>query len=148
MNFKEKIDNSIKEAIKNKQQKRLITLRSIKSSILIEETSKGYSGNIDELSIKILSKAAKQRKDSLEIFLNQNRNDLAEIEKFELEIIEEFLPKQISEEEITERIKRIISDLNVTKKSEIGKVMNVASKELLGLADGKAISKIALNILS
>ena len=124
-----------------KDADRLRALRAIKSMILLEETS---GSNADGLSadaeMKILMKAAKQRKDSLDVYVNQNRPDLAEKEQAELSIIEEFLPKQLSEEELTTRIAEIIAAVGATSPADMGKVMGAASKQLAGLADGKAIS--------
>ncbi|MFM7019463.1 MAG: GatB/YqeY domain-containing protein [Aquirufa sp.] len=124
-----------------KDADRLRALRAIKSMILLEETS---GSNADGLSadaeMKILMKAAKQRKDSLDVYVTQNRPDLAEKEQAELSIIEEFLPKQLTEEELTTRIAEIIEAVGATSPADMGKVMGAASKQLAGLADGKAIS--------
>ncbi|MFM6938459.1 MAG: GatB/YqeY domain-containing protein [Aquirufa sp.] len=141
MALKETIEAGIKDAMRAKDADRLRALRAIKSMILLEETS---GSNADGLSadaeMKILMKAAKQRKDSLDVYVNQNRPDLAEKEQAELSIIEEFLPKQLSEEELTSRIAEIIAAVGATSPADMGKVMGAASKQLAGLADGKAIS--------
>ncbi|MHA8075147.1 GatB/YqeY domain-containing protein [Aquirufa sp. TARAVU-A1A] len=141
MALKETIEAGIKDAMRAKDADRLRALRAIKSMILLEETS---GSNADGLSadaeMKILMKAAKQRKDSLDVYVNQNRPDLAEKEQAELSIIEEFLPKQLSEEELTTRIAEIIAAVGATSPADMGKVMGAASKQLAGLADGKAIS--------
>ena len=141
MALKETIEAGIKDAMRAKDADRLRALRAIKSMILLEETS---GSNADGLSadaeMKILMKAAKQRKDSLEVYLAQNRADLAEKEQAELTIIEEFLPKQLSDSELTTRIAEIIASVGATSPADMGKVMGVASKQLAGLADGKAIS--------
>ena len=135
------IREKIKDAMRAKDADRLRALRAIKSMILLEETS---GSNADGLSadaeMKILMKAAKQRKDSLDVYVTQNRPDLAEKEQAELSIIEEFLPKQLSEEELTTRIAEIIAAVGATSPADMGKVMGAASKQLAGLADGKAIS--------
>jgi len=124
-----------------KDADRLRALRAIKSMILLEETSGSNTGEIStDAEMKILMKAAKQRKDSLEVYIAQNRPDLAEKEQVELTIIEEFLPKQLSDSELTERISAIIAQLGATSPADMGKVMGVASKELAGLAEGRAIS--------
>ncbi len=141
MALKETIEAGIKDAMRAKDADRLRALRAIKSMILLEETS---SSNADGLSadaeMKILMKAAKQRKDSLDVYVTQNRPDLAEKEQAELSIIEEFLPKQLTEEELTTRIAEIIAAVGATSPADMGKVMGAASKQLAGLADGKAIS--------
>ncbi|MEN9386632.1 MAG: hypothetical protein RLZZ185_1373 [Bacteroidota bacterium] len=141
MALKETIEAGIKDAMRAKDADRLRALRAIKSMILLEETS---GSNADGLSadaeMKILMKAAKQRKDSLDVYLTQNRPDLAEKEQAELSIIEEFLPKQLTEAELTEKIAAIIAQVGATSPADMGKVMGVASKQLAGLADGKAIS--------
>jgi uncharacterized protein YqeY len=141
MALKETIEAGIKDAMRAKDADRLRALRAIKSMILLEETS---GSNADGLSadaeMKILMKATKQRKDSLDVYVTQNRPDLAEKEQAELSIIEEFLPKQLSEEELTTRIAEIIAAVGATSPADMGKVMGAASKQLAGLADGKAIS--------
>lgn len=141
MALKETIENGIKDAMRAKDADRLRALRAIKSLILLEETSGTNSGPISaEMEMKILMKAAKQRKDSLEVYVAQNRPDLAEKEQVELTIIEEFLPKQLSDDELTDRIALIISKVGATSPADMGKVMGAATKELAGLADGKVIS--------
>jgi hypothetical protein len=141
MALKETIENGIKDAMRAKDADRLRALRAIKSMILLEETSGSNSGALSaDAEMKILMKAAKQRKDSLEVYLAQNRPDLAEKEQVELTIIEEFLPKQLSDAELTDRIAAIILQVGATSPADMGKVMGVATKALAGLADGKAIS--------
>jgi uncharacterized protein YqeY len=141
MALKETIENGIKDAMRAKDTDRLRTLRAIKSLILLEETSGNQSGPLSaDAEMKILMKAAKQRRDSLEVFKAQNREDLAEKEQVELTIIEEFLPKQLSEAELTEKIAAIIAQVGAAGPGDMGKVMGVATKQLAGLADGKAIS--------
>lgn len=141
MALKLTIENGIKNAMRAKDADRLRALRAIKSMILLEETSGSNTGEIStDAEMKILMKAAKQRKDSLEVYIAQNRPDLAEKEQVELNIIEEFLPKQLSDSELTERISAIIAQLGATSPADMGKVMGVASKELAGLAEGRDIS--------
>jgi hypothetical protein len=141
MALKLTIENGIKDAMRAKDADRLRALRAIKSMILLEETSGSNTGEIStDAEMKILMKAAKQRKDSLEVYIAQNRPDLADKEQVELTIIEEFLPKQLSDSELTERISAIIAQLGATSPADMGKVMGVASKELAGLAEGRAIS--------
>ena len=141
MALKLTIENGIKDAMRAKDADRLRALRAIKSMILLEETSGSNTGEIStDAEMKILMKAAKQRRDSLEVYVAQNRPDLAEKEQVELTIIEEFLPKQLSDSELTERISAIIAQLGASSPADMGKVMGVASKELAGLAEGRAIS--------
>jgi len=141
MALKLTIENGIKDAMRAKDADRLRALRAIKSMILLEETSGSNTGEIStDAEMKILMKAAKQRKDSLEVYIAQNRPDLAEKEQVELTIIEEFLPKQLSDSELTERISAIIAQLGASSPADMGKVMGVASKQLAGLAEGRAIS--------
>jgi uncharacterized protein YqeY len=141
MALKETIENGIKDAMRAKDADRLRALRAIKSMILLEETSGSSSGALSvDVEMKILMKAAKQRKDSLEVYVAQNRPDLAEKEQVELTIIEEFLPKALTDAELTTRIAEIIEQVGATSPADMGKVMGVASKALAGLADGKSIS--------
>lgn len=149
MSLKTTIENSIKDAMRAKDAGRLMALRSIKSLIMVDETSGKFpNGLTAEDDMKILMKAAKQRKDAAEMFLGQNRTDLYEKEMSELAVIEEFLPKQLSPEEIKEKIAAIIAKVGATSIADLGKVMGVASKELAGLADGKAISGVVRELLS
>ena len=141
MSLKLTIENGIKDAMRAKDADRLRALRAIKSLILLEETSGSSTDGLSaDAEMKILMKAAKQRRDSLEVYVSQNRPDLAEKEQAELAIIEEFLPKQLSDAELTAKITEIIAAVGATSPADMGKVMGVASKQLAGLADGKAIS--------
>jgi uncharacterized protein YqeY len=141
MSLKLTIENGIKDAMRAKDADRLRALRAIKSMILLEETSGSSADGLStDAEMKILMKAAKQRRDSLEVYVAQNRPDLAEKEQVELAIIEEFLPKQLSDAELTGKITEIIASVGATSPADMGKVMGVASKQLAGLADGKAIS--------
>lgn len=141
MSLKLTIENGIKDAMRAKDAERLRALRAIKSLILLEETSGSSADGLSaDAEMKILMKAAKQRRDSLEVYVSQNRPDLAEKEQAELAIIEEFLPKQLSDAELTAKITEIIAAVGATSPADMGKVMGVASKQLAGLADGKAIS--------
>jgi len=149
MSLKLKIDAAIKSAMLAKEQNRLLALRSIKSLILLEETKEGGSGSLSEESeTKILNKAAKQRRDSLDIYRQQGRADLAEKEQAELSVIEEFLPKQLSPEELEGKIREIISQTGAAGPADMGKVMGTASKSLAGLADGKSISETVKRLLA
>ncbi|MEY2940738.1 MAG: hypothetical protein RJA67_423 [Bacteroidota bacterium] len=141
MSLKLTIENGIKDAMRAKDADRLRALRAIKSMILLEETSGSSADGLSaDAEMKILMKAAKQRRDSLEVYVAQNRPDLAEKEQAELAIIEEFLPKQLSDAELTAKITEIIASVGATSPADMGKVMGAASKQLAGLADGKAIS--------
>ena len=149
MTLSENIDNKIKEAMKNKDSVSLESLRAIKSSILIFNTKKGGSGDLsinDE--IQILSKLVKQRKESADIYLSQNRPELAKIETDQADIIKQFLPEQLTEIEIEKIVSEIISKINASGMKDMGKVMGLATKELSGKADGKTISQIVRKNLS
>ena len=150
MSLKTNIDNGIKDAMRAKDQDRLRTLRAIKAMILIEETAGTNTGdNLSaEVEMKLLTKAAKQRRDSLEIFTSQGREDLARIEQSELTIIEEFLPKQLSEDELRTRLEEIKTRVGASAPSDMGKMMGVATKELSGLADGKIGSAMVKALLN
>lgn len=149
MSLKAKIEEGIKKAMLAKEQDRLKALRGIKSLILLAETEKGAKEELsEEAELKLLTKAAKQRKDSAEIFGREGRKDLEETELKELKVIEEFLPAQLSDEELTTKLKELIEKVGAKSPAEIGKVMGLASKELAGKADGKKISEIAKNLLS
>jgi len=149
MSLKVKIDAAIKTAMLAKEQTRLLALRSIKSLILLEATKEGGNGELSEDSeMKILNKAAKQRRDSLEIFKQQGRADLAEKEQAELSVIEEFLPKQLSSEELEAKIREFVAQVGAAGPQDMGKVMGVATKGLAGLADGKAVSETVKKILA
>lgn len=142
MSLKQRIEGEIKSAMLARDKVRLTALRAIKSLILLEETKEGYSGELSaEDELKVLTKSAKQRKDSAEIYEKQNRADLLEVELAELAIIQEFLPKALSTEELVHAIQSIIASSGATGPKDMGKVMGLASKELAGKADGKAISE-------
>lgn len=148
MSLKTQVDSEIKEAMKAKDQDALRALRGIKSLILLAETSEGQNGELStDQEMKLLMKAAKQRKESADMYLSNNRNDLAEIEQKELAIIEKFLPKQLSEAELAEKLKEIIGRVGAKGPQDMGKVMGTATKELAGLADGKVVSAIVKNLL-
>jgi hypothetical protein len=141
MSLEDKVNQNIKEAMKAKERERLETLRAIKSALLIEKTQKGASDQISEdTEMKILQKLVKQRKDTAQIYSEQERSDLAEKELFEAGIIEQYLPEQMSDEELTNRITAIVEKVGASSMADMGKVMGMASKELTGKADGKAIA--------
>jgi uncharacterized protein YqeY len=149
MSLKQQIDNDIKSAMLAKKKEELDALRSIKSMILLAETDKGSSGQLaPDVEGKILMKAAKQRKESADIFLEQSRKDLADRELFQLEVISRYLPKQLSEEELTTELKGLIDDVGAKGPQDMGKVMGMASKKLAGKADGKMISEIVKKLLN
>ena len=149
MNLEEKIMAQMKDAMKSKNEALLRGLRAIKAEIIKAKTEPGAGGEIDETTEqKFLQKMVKQRKDSLEIFEKQGRADLAEKEKEELVIIQQFLPEQMNEAAITAAIKQIIADTGATSAADLGKVMGAASKQLAGKADGKTISGIVKSLLS
>lgn len=149
MSLKTQVESGIKDAMRAKDQDTLRALRAIKSLILLEETKGGASGELtadDEL--KLLTKAAKQRRESADIYKTQNRPDLLEKEEAELAIIEQFLPKQLTEDEITAKLKEIISRVGATGPSDMGKVMGAATKELAGQADGRVVSALVKSLLA
>ena len=147
--LKELIDEDIKKAMLSKDQDTLQALRSIKSMILLAETEKGAKETLDrDAEIKLLTKAAKQRRESAEIYKSQNRPDLEKIELMQLEVINRYLPAQLSEEEIKIKLQEIIKKLGASSASDMGKVMGIASKELAGMADGKLISSLVKSLLS
>ncbi len=149
MSLKSKIEAEIKQAMLNKQKERLTPLRAIKSLILLAETEKGGGEALSEdTELKLLTKAAKQRRDSLEIFKEQGREDLASKEQSELAVIEEFLPKQLSEAELEAELESIIDQVGAAGPQDMGKVMGAATKALAGKADGKAISGKVKELLS
>jgi len=149
MSLKQQIDNDIKAAMLAKNKEELTALRSVKSMILLAETDKGSSGEIStDVEMKLLTKAAKQRKESAEIFLKEGRNDLAEKEQFELEVINRYLPKQMTEEEVAAELKKIIEQVGAKGPQDMGKVMGTATKQLAGKADGKLISELVKKLLA
>lgn len=149
MSLKQKIDADIKSAMLAKKKEELTALRAIKSAILLAETEKGASEELDEaLELKLLAKQAKQRKDSADIYEKEGREDLKEKELQELEIINRYLPKQLSEEEIKEELKKIIAAVGASGPQDMGKVMGRATKEMSGKADGKKISELVKSLLT
>ncbi len=142
MNFEEKINDEMKKAMKSGDKLRLLTLRSIRSAI-IEFNKSGSDKPLDsDLATELLLKQAKQRKDAIEMYKQGNRQELVDKETRELEIINEFLPKQMSEDEISEAVKSIIADTGADSIKDMGKVMGIAMKELKGKADGNQVKEI------
>ncbi|QKG53851.1 GatB/YqeY domain-containing protein [Hymenobacter sp. BRD67] len=150
MALKDTIDAGIKQAMLAKDKVRLTALRSIKSQILLAETAEGASatGLSADQEQKLLIKAAKQRRDSAATYKEQFRSDLEETELAELAIIEEFLPQQLSEADLVEKLVAIIQRVGATGPSDLGKVMGVAARELAGQADGKQISQTVSSLLN
>ncbi len=149
MSLKSKVEEAIKNAMKAKEQDTLRALRAIKSLILLAETAENKSGELtQEEEIKLLTKAAKQRRESAEIYKQQNREDLLKKELDELAVIEQFLPKAISDEELKAKLQEIISRVGAASAKDMGKVMGIANKELAGQADGRKISEMVKSLLA
>jgi len=149
MSLELNINAAIKTAMLAKAEADLRALRAIKAAILLAKTSEGGGGELTEADeTKLLQKLAKQRKDSLDIFRAQNREDLAVKEEEELVVIEKYLPKQMSESELKEAVSAIIASTGASSPADMGKVMGVASKQLAGKADGKAISALVKELLA
>ena len=150
MSLKERIEADIKQAMLAKDKTRLLALRSIKSQILLAETAEGASatGLSADQELKLLNKAAKQRRDSAATYKEQFRSDLEETELAELAIIEEFLPQQLSEGDLVQKLVDIIQRTGAKGPSDLGKVMGVAARELSGQADGKRISEVVNMLLN
>ena len=149
MSLEEKVMTDLKTAMLAKDEKSLRSLRAIKAAIINLKTSEGFGGEVTEDDeIKLLQKLVKQRKESLEIFEKQNRNDLAQKEREEIGIIEKFLPKQMSEAELKEVVAAIIKETGAASQADMGKVMGMANKKLGGKADGKTIAAIVKELLA
>ena len=149
MNLFDQVSNDIKSAMLAKDKVRLEALRGIKKEFLEAKTAKGADGELtDDMAMKILAKMVKQRKESAQIYTEHNRPDLAEPELAEAAVIETYLPKQMNEEELTEALKTIIAQVGATTPQEMGKVMGVATKQLAGRADGRAISAKVKELLA
>jgi uncharacterized protein YqeY len=149
MSLKSTIESEIKGAMLAKNGPRLLALRAIKSAILLEETSAGSSGTLStDQEMKLLTKAVKQRKESAETYQANGRAELAEKEWAEVAVIEEFLPKQLTEDELKSRLQAIIARVGASGPQDLGKVMGAATKELAGQAEGKAISATVKQLLN
>ncbi|HYX08770.1 MAG TPA: GatB/YqeY domain-containing protein [Bacteroidales bacterium] len=150
MSLVEKIENDLKAAMKAREKERLETLRSVKSAFMIARTEKGASHEVltDDAVLKILQKLAKQRRESAEIYKSQNRGDLADKEMSEAAVIEEYLPKPLTDEELDAALKSIIAETGASSMADMGKVMGVATRQLAGRADGKTISARVKQLLS
>jgi len=149
MSLEQKIMTELKAAMLAKDEAALRSLRAIKAAILLAKTAEGASGELkEEEEVKLLQKLVKQRKDSLEIFQQQNRADLAQKEQEEIVIIEKFLPQQLSAEELKQALTRIIADTGAASPADLGKVMGIASKQFAGKADGKTIATLVKELLT
>lgn len=143
------MNEALKDAMKAKDQVKLRTLRAIKAAFLLAKTAEGGNGQVsEEDELKIIQKLYKQRSDSYDIYVKSGRVDLATTEKEEMEVIAEFLPKQLSDEELSVEVKKIIDQVGASNMQDMGKVMGMASKTLQGKADGKRISAVVKQLLS
>lgn len=148
MSLEEKVNNDIKEAMKARDQAWLRGVRAVKAAILLAKTD-GSGGEIDsDREIKLLQKLVKQRQDSLAIYETQNRQDLAVIEKEEIEVIQRYLPKQMATEELESFVADLIKENNASGVKDMGKIMGLATKGLAGKADSKTIAEIVKKLLS
>ena len=148
MSLEEQINNDIKEAMKAKDQAWLRGVRAVKAAILLAKTDGSGSAMDSDREIKLLQKLVKQRQDSLAIYEAQNRPDLATVEKEEIEVIQRYLPKQMTAEEIESIVSSLIKENNAAGIKDMGKVMGLASKALSGKADGKTIAEIVKKLLT
>lgn len=149
MGLEQKIMAELKTAMLAKDEVGLRSLRAIKAALLLVKTSEGGGGELkEEDEIKLLQKLVKQRKDSLEIFQQQNRPDLAQKEEEEIAVIEKFLPKQLSAEELKEALTKIIAETGASSPADLGKVMGIATKQFAGKADGKTVSSLVKELLT
>jgi len=149
MSLEQSIMAEMKEAMKSKNEPVLRGLRAVKAEIIKAKTEPGANGEISaDGEMKLLQKLVKQRKDSLEIYEKQNRPDLAQKEKEEIEVIEKFLPQQLSEAELKAEVQKIIAETGASSAADMGKVMGVATKKFAGKADGKTISALVKELLS
>lgn len=149
MSLEQQVMTEMKEAMKAKDEASLRALRAIKAEIIKAKTEPGAGGEVStEKEISMLQKMMKQRKDSLEIYQQQNREDLARKEQEEIAVIERFLPQQFTGEELRIELQQIISETGASSPSDLGKVMGIASRKLAGRADGKTISAMVKEMLT
>lgn len=148
MSLEQKINDAIKTAMKAKDRDKLTALRAIKSEVMLANTSKGAGEMTEDAEIKMLQKLVKQRKDSAAIYKEQNREDLAEEDLKQIEYIQEFLPAQLSEDEVRSIVMDIITETGAESMKDMGKVMGLASAKLAGQAEGKLISSIVKSALA
>jgi uncharacterized protein YqeY len=148
MSLKKRIEEDLKNAIRNQNKDEIRALRGVKSAILLLETEKGATGSLSEdAELNLLSKAVKQRKDSAHLYSEQGREDLAAIELAEVNIINRYLPLQLSEEELTVKLQQIIEQVGANGPGDMGKVMGVANRSLKGQAEGSTIAGIVRTLL-
>jgi uncharacterized protein len=148
MNLEVLINEDIKAAMLGKDRDKLEALRAIKAALLLEKTKEGTTGEIPEtVELRLLQKLVKQRKESAEIYIAQNRKDLADAELFQAGIIEKYLPAGLSPEEVEQKVREIIGQTGATSIRDMGKVMGLASKELAGQADNKTVAEIVKKLL-
>jgi len=149
MGLFEQVSKGIVDAMKSRDNVRRDTLRNVKKAFLEAKTAPGSNDELtDEAALKILQKLAKQGRESAQIYIDQNRQDLSDEEMAQVRVIEDYLPKQLNDAELETELKAIISELGVTTPQEMGKVMGVATKKLAGKADGRAISAVVKRLLS
>ncbi len=149
MDLEQKVMDGIKEAMKARDEASLRSYRAIKAEIIKAKTEPGARGEINtDTELKLLQKMVKQRRDALEIYKQQNREDLAQIEQEELDIISKFLPAQMSEEDLKKELQQIITNTGASSQADMGKVMGLATKKLAGKAEGKAISTAVKELLA
>ena len=148
MRLSDRIMPDLKTAMKAKDKAALRTIRAIKAALLVQKTDGTNTEMTEEMEIKLIQKMAKQRQESMDIFIKQGREDLAATEKEELEVLKAYLPEQLSEDEIKTIVAKIIADTGAEGMKDMGRVMGMASKELAGKADGKTISCIVKSLLT
>lgn len=149
MSLTEKVQAEMKQAMLSKDQAKLRGLRAVKSAILLAQTEKSGAKELsEEKELEIVQKLLKQRKDSLAIYEEQGRDDLAQKEKEEIEVIEKFLPEQLSEEEVKDIVQNIIDETGASSMKDMGKVMGMATKRLAGKADNKTVADLVKSMLS
>ncbi|MBP6302131.1 MAG: GatB/YqeY domain-containing protein [Bacteroidia bacterium] len=149
MTLAEQINEDIKTAMKARDEASLRALRALKSALLLAATAEGAGDKVeDEQAIKIFQKLAKQRKESMDIYLQNGRDELAQKEKEEIDVIERYLPQQMSEAEIKTILQQVVADAGATTSADFGKVMPLAMKALAGKADGKIISTLLKSLLN
>ena len=149
MSLEEKINNDLKKAMLDKDEASLRGIRAVKSAILLAKTEKGGAKDLnEETEIKLLQKLVKQRRDSLEIYDKEGREDLAKKEREEIEVINRYLPQQMSVEDLKEALKKIIDEVGAKTPQDMGKVMGAATKQFAGKADGKTISAVVKELLA
>ena len=149
MSLHKEVVDGIKDAMRNKDKVRLATLRDAKSKFVLEQTKTGTSDELDDSEvIKILSKLQRQRLDTAEVYKAQSREDLAEDELAQAEVLADFLPKALTEDEVREKVSEIISRVGASSMADMGKVMGIASSEMAGGAEGKVISRFVREILN